>query len=142
MAPLFGKTALAAGMSYLLGTSSNRMLIKKFNGSKLIKFGIVLFTIGIIIIIFGGNKLHLFSAMSGIMVISFSHGFIFSNAMVRSMSLFPKRAGAAASLQGSLMLIIGSVASVLASLIPIHSNLMLASIYFCLLVVILAAFFC
>ena len=67
------------------------------------------------------------------MLIAFGQGFVFSNAMAYSMSLFPERAGVAASLQGSLMLAIGAAVSAIASVLPLDSNLAIAGLFLMLL---------
>lgn len=69
------------------------------------------------------------------MLIAFGQGFIFSNAMARSMALFPDRAGVAASLQGCLMLVFGSIASATVSGFGLESNLPIAGVFAVLMLV-------
>ena len=83
------------------------------------------------------NELRLATALAGIMLIAFGQGFIFSNALARSMSLFPDRAGVAASLQGCLMLAFGSAACAAASALPLQTNVAIAGLFFALFVVTL-----
>jgi MFS transporter, DHA1 family, multidrug resistance protein len=134
-ASFFGTSALGVGVSYLVGTLLNRALVKHFRGEQLVKGGTTLFALGVAVIASGGTSLNMAAALGGVMVIAFAQGFIFSNVMARSMALFPNRAGAAASLQGCLMLVIGSIASALASAAPVETNASLAIVFGCLLAV-------
>ncbi|ALL67624.1 Permeases of the major facilitator superfamily [Paraburkholderia caribensis MBA4] len=139
-ASFFGSTALCVGVCYLGGTTLNRSLIKRFNGEQLMKGGILLFAIGIALVLANGATLTLVTAVGGIMMIAFAQGFIFSNAMASSMRYFPNRAGAAASLQGCLMLVMGAVASGLISGIRVESNVIIAIAFLCLLAIVVLAF--
>jgi predicted MFS family arabinose efflux permease len=139
-ASFFGLTALGVGSCYLVGTMFNRALIKRNSAVRLMSLGIKTFGCGVLIILSGGIPLNLLTAVGGIMLISLAQGFIFSNAMASSMSLFPSRAGAAASLQGCLMIAIGSAASASVSAIGIESNLGIAIAFFCLLTIAFIAY--
>lgn len=125
----FGTTALFVGLSYLVGTILNRSLIKHWRSEQLMRGGIALYACGLVLIASGGKGLVLGTAVGGIMLIAFAQGFIFPNATARSAALFPRSAGAAASLQGCLMLAVGSTASALASQLPIATNGMIAVVY-------------
>lgn len=137
-AQYFGTTALAVGSSYLIGTLINRALIRRVSPPLLMWVGMGLFMLGIVSIAATFNGLHLASVLGGIMLVAFGQGFIFSNAMARSMSLFPDRAGVAASLQGCLMLVFGSAASGLVSALPLTSNLAIAAVFLVLWLVSLS----
>jgi MFS family permease len=91
--------------------------------------GMLLFLLGVLSIAAMPAGLNLVSILGGIMLVAFGQGFIFSNAMARSMSLFPDRAGVAASLQGCLMLVLGSLASGIVSALPLASNLAIAGVF-------------
>jgi len=91
--------------------------------------GMLLFLLGVLSIAAMPAGLNLVSILGGIMLVAFGQGFIFSNAMARSMSLFPDRAGVAASLQGCLMLVFGSLASGIVSALPLASNLAIAGVF-------------
>ncbi|MDF0732071.1 multidrug effflux MFS transporter [Pseudomonas entomophila] len=136
-AQYFGTTALGVGSCYLVGTLVNRMLIRFVAADALMWGGIVLFLLGVLSIAVVPG-LSLANILGGIMLVAFGQGFIFSNAMARSMSLFPDRAGVAASLQGCLMLVFGSVASGVVSALPLNSNLAIAGVFFVLLLVSLS----
>jgi Bcr/CflA subfamily drug resistance transporter len=134
-ASFFGTTALGVGACYLVGTLLNRVLIKKFTVDQMMMTGIALFVVGVMLMASFPFTLTLWNVLSGIMLVAFGQGFIFSNAMTRSMSLFPDRAGVAASLQGFLMLIFGSIASAVASYMTLNNNISIAVIFFGLLLI-------
>lgn len=121
-AATFGASALGVGVSYLFGTLLNRLLVKRAPTETLMSAGAGLYMFGMLVIAFDTGRLVLASALGGVMIIAFAQGLIFSNAMAKSMSLFPDRAGAAASLQGCLMILGGTIASALASRTAIQSN--------------------
>ena len=82
-----------------------------------------------------GIEIKFYLIMAGVILVDFAQGFIFPNAMARSMSIFVHRASVAASLQGFLMLVIGSISSGLASPVRIDSGIQMAAIYGSLLVI-------
>jgi Bcr/CflA subfamily drug resistance transporter len=131
----FGTTALGVGACYLTGTLLNRFLIRVAAPGALMWGGAAMFLIGTAVIALSPNELSLMNTLAGIMIIAFGQGFIFSNALARSMSLFPDRAGVAASLQGCLMLVFGSAASAAASALPLHTNLSIAVVFFVLFLI-------
>ncbi|WP_311969021.1 multidrug effflux MFS transporter [Pseudomonas baltica] len=128
-AQYFGTTALGVGACYLTGTLLNRFLIRVVTSDTLMWAGTLMFVAGAGVIASSADELNLPRVLAGIMLIAFAQGFIFSNAMARSMSLFPDRAGVAASLQGCLMLAFGSAASALASVLPLHTNLAIGGVF-------------
>jgi len=134
-AQYFGTTALGVGACYFTGTLLNRFLIRIVVPGTLMWAGAAMFIAGAAVIASSPNELSLFNVLAGIMLIAFGQGFIFSNAMARSMSLFPDRAGVAASLQGCLMLAFGAAASAAASTLPLRTNLGIAAV-FCVLFLI------
>lgn len=137
-AQYFGTTALAVGSCYLVGTLVNRVLIRYVNAHALMWAGMALFLLGVAVIAAMPGGLNLVTILGGIMLVAFGQGFIFSNAMARSMSLFPDRAGVAASLQGCLMLVFGAVASGIVSALPLTSNLAIAGVFLMLWLVSLS----
>ncbi len=134
-ADFFGTTALGVGICYFIGTLMNRVIIKRFASHSIMGFGGALSLLGVMIMLLTPMSLTLNTLLTGIMLIAFGQGFIFSNALAKSMSLFPDRAGVAASLQGCLMLAIGSAASALVSYLPLVNNLSI-SIFFCALLAV------
>ncbi|MFA7556010.1 MAG: multidrug effflux MFS transporter [Spongiibacteraceae bacterium] len=138
-ADFFGKTALAVGLCYFVGTLLNRVVVKRFSPSILMWGGGAISLAGVLSMSITSLHLSLISLLSGIMLIALGQGFIFSNALAISMSLFPDRAGVAASLQGCLMLICGALASATASYLPLDDNLSIAAFFLLLMVVSLSA---
>ncbi|AMO69978.1 MAG: Bcr/CflA subfamily drug resistance transporter [Zhongshania aliphaticivorans] len=138
-ADYFGKTALAVGLCYFVGTLLNRVVVKRYSPSTLMWLGGSISLAGVVIMSLSAFHLSLVSLLAGIMVVALGQGFIFSNALAISMSLFPDRAGVAASLQGCLMLICGALASALASYLPLDENIRIASFFLFLMVVSLSA---
>lgn len=134
-AQYFGTTALGVGACYLTGTLLNRLLIRVVTSGTLMWAGAAMFLAGAAVIAIFPNELSLVNIVAGLMLIAFGQGFIFSNAMARSMSLFPDRAGVVASLQGCLMLVFGSAASAAASALPLHTNLGIAAVFLALFLV-------
>lgn len=134
-AQFFGTTALGVGACYLSGTLLNRFLIRAVAPGALMRAGAAMFLAGSVVIAARPNELSLLNVLAGIMLIAFGQGFIFSNALASSMSLFPERAGVAASLQGCLMLAFGSVVSAATSALPLQTNLGIAAVFFALLLV-------
>lgn len=134
-ASFFGTTALVCGISYLLGTLINRVVATRFKGMQIMRFGVLLFIIGVVCMIASSSGIKLYLIMAGVVLVDFAQGFIFPNAMARSMSIFVHRASVAASLQGFLMLVIGSISSGLASPVRIDSGIQMAAIYGSLLVI-------
>ncbi|MGP5068866.1 multidrug effflux MFS transporter [Psychrobacter faecalis] len=134
-AQYFGTTALFVGLAYLTGTLSNRFLIAHFKSNKLMFFGGGMFFIGILIIAISSREVSLINLLGGILVIAFSQGLIFSNALSVSMSLFKDRAGAAASLQGCLMIAFGAIVTGIVSSLNVNNNISIASVFFCLFMI-------
>lgn len=135
----FGTTALGVGCGYLFGTFVNRLLVVRFSGSRLMAGGLLLFALGVAVISAGGSGLDLPSLLAGTVLISFAQGFLFSNALARTMTLFPGQAGAAASLQGCLMLLIGAGSSAVMSAVSVDSNVTVAAMFALLLAVAVMA---
>ena len=134
-AQYFGTTALFVGLAYLTGTLSNRFLINHFKSNKLMIFGGGIFLLGTVIIAIGPKEVSLIHLLSGVVIIAFSQGLIFSNAMSVSMSLFKDRAGAAASLQGCLMIAFGSIVTGVISSLNVNTNTSIASVFFFLFII-------
>lgn len=139
-AAFFGTTALMVGVAYLTGTLVNRALVHRFDNQTRLTAGLALFAAGVGITALGGNGLALVPVLGGTICVAFAQGFIFSNAMSVSMSLFPDRAGAAASLQGCLMLVCGSISTLIINALPLASALAIAVVFALLFVVALAGY--
>jgi Bcr/CflA subfamily drug resistance transporter len=136
----FGTTALWVGLAYLGATLANRALVFRFGNETRLVGGLMLFGLGAGMIALGGMTIQLPFVLGGTILVACAQGFIFSNALSVSMSLFPDRAGAAASLQGCLMLVGGSVATVFISLPDYSSSVGVAAIFLALFGVALAGY--
>lgn len=129
----FGTTALMVGTAYLTATLINRALVRTFDNQTRLLVGLCLFCAGVAVTALGGTGIQLSFVLTGTIIVAAAQGFIFSNAMAISMSLFPDRAGAAASLQGCLMLLGGSISTVIVSSLHLTSSFAIARIFAALL---------
>lgn len=129
----FGTTALMVGTAYLTATLVNRALVHTFDNQTRLVIGLCLFCAGVAVTALGGTSIQLSFVLTGTIIVAAAQGFIFSNAMAISMSLFPDRAGAAASLQGCLMLLGGSISTVIVSSLHLTSSFAIARIFAALL---------
>lgn len=134
-ADFFGTTALCVGLCYFVGTLLNRVVIKRFSSFSLMGFGTALSFLGVLVMALSAVGLTLNTLLAGIMLVALGQGFVFSNALAKSMALFPDRAGVAASLQGCLMLAFGAAASGLASYLPLVSNISIAAFFLVLMMI-------
>ncbi len=91
----YGNTALLIGSSYLLGTLTNRFVIKKFHLHQLTYFGFIILIIGMLFEwgLAAFAPLNLFTLITPIIIICYSQGFIFPNALAHSLRIFPNHAG-------------------------------------------------
>jgi predicted MFS family arabinose efflux permease len=138
-ASFFGMTALAVGVGYLLGSLLNRTLVKWVSGARMIVAGLGLFALGIVLVATGGGHLVFKTLLTGVVLISLAQSLLFSNALARTMALFPEQAGTAASLQGCLMMLIGAGASGVVSTITVDSNAVATAIFSGIFVVAVTA---
>lgn len=125
----FGTTALMVGTAYLTATLINRALVRTFDNQTRLLVGLCLFCAGVAVTALGGTSIQLSFVLTGTIIVAAAQGFIFSNAMAISMSLFPDRAGAAASLQGCLMLLGGSISTIIVSSLNLTSSFAIARIF-------------
>lgn len=125
----FGTTALMVGTAYLTATLINRALVRTFDNQTRLLVGLCLFCAGVAVTALGGTGIQLSFVLTGTIIVAAAQGFIFSNAMAISMSLFPDRAGAAASLQGCLMLLGGSISTIIVSSLNLTSSFAIARIF-------------
>ena len=125
----FGTSALAVGLGYLTGTTVNRTLLSLLGGRRLMSAGLVLHALGVGVVALGSDAMRLAPLLLGIVLIAFAQGFLFSNALATTLSRHPERAGAAASLQGCLMLSIGAAVTAAVSAIDLPSNAAVAAVF-------------
>ncbi len=127
---IYGNSAFIISCGYLLGTLTNRLLIKQLQLDSLISLGFVLLFLGVlaqIIFTFLG-QLNLLTIIFPITLIGFSNGFIFINVLtccLRS-SISP---GIATALFTSAVMIIGTVGTYIVSHITVNNLTNLAIIF-------------
>jgi len=119
----FGSTALLAGICYLVGTLLSRTLIRTVSGRTLMMAGLVACVLGIIAMLCTPSLLLLPTLMAGVMLTNFGQGLLFSNVVALTMTLYPDRAGATASLLGCGMMVCAGASSALVGHLPIVNNL-------------------
>lgn len=129
----YGATALAAGLAYLLATIINRLLIKRIKKNILILGGIICGAIGILCMLVKPDSIELVPLLTGVILVNFGQGLLFSNMVALTMTLFPTRAGVTASLLGCGMMICGGVSSGFTGTVPLDKNWHIALLFFCLL---------
>ena len=133
-AAFFGATALAAGMSYLVGTFLSRALIKKMPPRNLMLSGLVASAVGLAVLISTPGDLNLVTLILGVILSNFGQGLLFSNVVAFTMKLYADRAGATASLLGCGMMIVASLSSAGTGQIAISSNLVVGLLFAILIV--------
>lgn len=129
----FGGTALAAGLAFLAGTLLNRALIRRCPAHRVMWAGIAAFALGVLVLAATPGRLYLPGIVAGVMLADFGQGLIFSNAVAKTMPLFPDRAGATASLLGCANMACGALAAWAISLLQITANAQLAAVFALLL---------
>jgi multidrug resistance protein len=135
----FGITALLAGVAYLMGSLINRLLITRVSTSRRIGLSVLSSSCGIILIGSGGNGLFIETIVIGLVLIALGQGLAFPNVLARAMSMFPDKAGVAASIQGGGMLLMGAAGLWLLSYRQVQSNIYISIIYGVFLLIFLIA---
>jgi len=125
----FGITALAAGLAYLLGTLLNRLLIKQWSTKALMLSGLFTAGLGIVAMLFTPMSIGVPALLMGIVLCNFGQGLLFSNVVAFTMTLYPDRAGATASLLGCGMMICAGLSSALTGHLTITNNLVVALLF-------------
>lgn len=125
----FGVTALAAGLAYLLGTLLNRLLIKRWSARALMLSGLCTGALGIFAMLLTPMSIGLPALLLGVVLSNFGQGLLFSNVVAFTMTLYPDRAGATASLMGCGMMICAGLSSAFTGQLTIHNNLVVAVLF-------------
>ncbi|MGI4838199.1 MAG: MFS transporter [Janthinobacterium lividum] len=129
----FGATALAAGLAYLLATLLNRVLIKRCSAKALMSGGLLIGGLGIAIMLIQPTGIGIPTLLTGVLLSNFGQGLLFSNVVAFTMTLYPDRAGATASLLGCGMMICAGLSSALTGHLSITSNTLVALLFGALL---------
>lgn len=119
----FGNSSVFVGLGYLLGTFSNRILLKKYSQKHLITLGIKMSIIALIctLILAIVSNLSLWSFVLPIAVIAYSVGFILGNVSSTCLQVLPEHGSIVASINASTMMILSGFACFIVSHISIHS---------------------
>ncbi|MFB1080183.1 Bcr/CflA family efflux MFS transporter [Photobacterium damselae] len=107
----YGNSAMFLGCAYFIGTMINRYLIIRYDNKSILQSGIILSSISSIVMLLLMNfHQNIFTLTVPIFAIFVFIGLIVPNAIVITMTLFPKQAGMATSLCGTIVgLIVFSV---------------------------------
>jgi predicted MFS family arabinose efflux permease len=119
----FGLTALTAGLAYLLGTLTNRWLMRTYSVSQRMVAGLVVSGIGIVLMALTPLSLNVPLIMAGILVVNYGQGLLYSNIVAKTLMLFPDRAATTSSLMGCLMMLCGAVGAMLTGYLTFDRNL-------------------
>lgn len=129
----FGTTALAAGLAYLLATLLNRALIKRCTARTLMSGGLFIGALGITAMLLTPGSIGIPALLAGVLLSNFGQGLLFSNVVAITMTLYPDRAGATASLLGCGMMICAGLGSALTGHLTMTSNTRVALLFGALL---------
>jgi MFS family permease len=129
----FGATALAAGLAYLLATLLNRLLIKRCSAKTLMSSGLLIAGLGIAAMLMTPGAIAMPTLLAGVLLSNFGQGLLFSNVVALTMTLYPDRAGATASLLGCGMMICAGLSAALTGHLSITSNTWVALLFGALL---------
>ncbi len=132
---VYGNSALFVGLSYLLGTLANRVLLKYFTPRQLVIGGFVLFAFALFCqLIFAQEVgLTLLSLVIPICLINLAFGFIFANILGTCLQLFRDSAGMAGAVHACMMMLFSSVGIFIISGFHISHLLSLFFVYLLLL---------
>ena len=127
----FGHTAFIIASALLLGTLSNRILIKKFNREHILKMGITgMFTVSVTFYALGHFiPMNLYTITIPIFIIIVFMGWTQATLMIECLSIFPNQAGIAAASQGLIGMLLASIMSTLAGCVHVVSLAGLALTY-------------
>jgi len=123
-AAAYGHIALIVGAAYFVGTSINRLFIKKSRPIVLMRFGISIMLVASIVLLLLAYevKLNIWIITVPIIFIVIGVGFMFSNAMTKVMMIFPEKAGIAGAVLGVLFVITTAISSTIISYLK-HGSL-------------------
>ena len=119
----FGLTALAAGLAYLLGTLTNRWLMRVYSVGQRMVAGLVISAAGILLMALTPLSLNVPLILAGIMVVNYGQGLMYSNIVAKTLTLFPDRAATTSSLMGCTMMLCGAAGAMLTGYLQFDRNL-------------------
>ncbi|MCP4476363.1 MAG: multidrug effflux MFS transporter [Gammaproteobacteria bacterium] len=132
---VYGNSALFVGLSYLVGTLANRLLLKYFVPRQLVLGGFVLFTFALFcqLILAEEMGMTLLSLVVPICLINLAFGFIFANILGTCLQLFRDSAGVALAVHVCMLMLFSSVGIFIISGFHISHLLSLFFVYLLLL---------
>jgi predicted MFS family arabinose efflux permease len=116
-------TALAAGLAYLLGTLTNRWLMRVYSVGQRMVAGLVISAAGILLMALTPLSLNVPLILAGIMVVNYGQGLMYSNIVAKTLTLFPDRAATTSSLMGCTMMLCGAAGAMLTGYLQFDRNL-------------------
>ncbi len=139
---VYGNTALALGLSYLMGTFLNRSLIDKLSVRQLIYvgFAIVFGSIFAQFLLAQTVGLNIVTLILPLIGVNIGLGFFFGNIVGICLKLFPKYAGMNTAIQSCLFMLLGAIGIFIINYIHVTDLQTLAYIYIVLAMIQLIAF--
>ena len=119
----FGITALGAGLAYLLGTLTNRWLMRIYGVGQRMVAGLTTSAVGVLVMALTPLSLNVPLILSGILLINFGQGLLYSNIVAKTLTLFPDRAATTSSLMGCSMMLCGAAGAMLTGYLEFDRNL-------------------
>ncbi len=138
----YGKIILVLGFAYFSGTISNRFLLSHSSPMQNTGYGLIgmlLFSV-ILLILSWSLPMNINTLIIPTWVIFFLSGLVFPNSMTKSLSLFPRSAGAASALFGTWLGVVIFVMTALVGIFKINSQASLAIMFIAMLVISLLFF--
>ncbi len=139
----YGHMALLLGFGYFLGNLLNRFLINHFEPLK-IAFLALLMTLLISVVLTFIDILftiNIYIIIAPIFLLFFFCGLVFPNMMAKVLSVFPKNAGVASSIYGTILTAGVFFITLLATILKTTSLIPLAATYVALIVICVMIFF-
>ncbi|MGD9107615.1 MAG: multidrug effflux MFS transporter [Gammaproteobacteria bacterium] len=126
----FGWAAMVVGISYVIGALTNGKLVKRFGMHCMLKTATyVLITSALFLILFAMlGVLNIYVILIPVAFFVMGTGLVFANAYTGALTPFPKIAGLACSILGTLQILGGFIASSAISILPDTSQMPLAVI--------------
>ncbi|MGD9152275.1 MAG: multidrug effflux MFS transporter [Gammaproteobacteria bacterium] len=126
----FGWAAMVVGVSYVIGALVNGKLVKRFGMHHMLKTAnYILITSALILLLFAVlSVLNIYVILIPVALFVMGTGLVFANAYTGALIPFPKMAGFACSILGTLQILGGFIASSAISILPDINQMPLAVI--------------
>ncbi len=138
----YGHIALILGLGNFLGNLTNRFLIQHINPMKITLVAILgILLMSLLMLILGFIfKINLYIIIIPVFILFYCSGFTFPNLMGKAIGLFPKMAGSASAVFGSVIVMSVFLVTLFATLLKTNTQMPLAITY-CILLSICAILF-